>query len=478
LVAPLPTVSNTLPQPFIPGGVQNGIANTAAADGSQLDPNTKPNHSDEVNITIQRSFSPKLLMEVGYIGRKISNEFQEINLDAVPYMTTLAGQSFSSAYANLWSQLCGSAGPVCSTPNLSNVTVQPFLEAAMGGANSAYCAAFSSCTAAVAKNEGTNIAQAKAYQVWADLSTKNGWTLGRTLLGQTGAGQQLTGAFDFINSLGHGNYNAGFVSFTAKDWHGLTARSNFTYGRALGTGSVVQASSSITVPNPYDFNNWGTYGTQPFDVKYTYSLLMLYREPWFKEQRGFLGRILGGWTLAPLFTARSGQPLRITDATNGEAFGEIYSGQTANFEEGIPTAPFTGGNSYNYNVAKVTGSANPLSVATSGTTGMNLFSNPIAAFNEFRVPVLGIDTGSGGAGIIRGFGFWNLDATISKDFKATERIGGTITIQCVNVLNHFVPSDPSTNLSSPSTFGVVTGQFTTPNGAQSRWMEFGLRLRF
>jgi hypothetical protein len=241
---------------------------------------------------------------------------------------------------------------------------------------------------------------------------------------------------------------------------------------------VVQASSSITVPNPYDFNNWGTYGTQPFDVKYTYSLLMLYREPWFKEQHGFLGRILGGWTLAPLFTARSGQPLRIADATNGEAFGEIYSGQTANFEEGIPTAPFTGGNSYNYNVAKVTGSANPLSVATSGTTGMNLFSNPIAAFNEFRVPVLGIDTGSGGAGIIRGFGFWNLDATISKDFKATERIGGTITIQCVNVLNHFVPNDPSTNLSSPSTFGVVTGQFTTPNGAQSRWMEFGLRLRF
>jgi hypothetical protein len=483
LVAPLPTVTQTLPQPFIPGGTQNGIVNTAAADGSLLDPNEKPNHSDEVNITIQRSFSSKLLLEVGYIGRKISNEFEEINLDAVPTMTTLNGQSFAQAYANVWNELCGGTGPVCSTPNQAAVTAQPFFEAAMGGPNSAYCAGFASCTAAVAKGEATNIATAKAYQVWVDLaqSTKPGWTLGRTLLAQTGPGQQLTGAFDFINSLGHGNYNAGFVSFTAKDWHGLTARSNLTYGRSLGTGSVVQASSSITVPNPYDFNNFGSYGTQPFDVKYTYSLLMLYQEPWFRTQKGVLGHLLGGWTIAPLFTARTGLPLRVSDATSGEGFGEIYSGQTANYENAVAYAPFTGGNSYNYNVPLVTGSANPNGVATTGgakATGINEFANPIAAFNEFRPPVLGLDTSTGGDGPIRGFGFWNLDATVSKDFKATEKIGATLMFQIVNVFNHFVPADPTVSLASPSSFGVVTNQFTTPNGAQSRWIEFGLRVRF
>ena len=58
--------------------------NAAAADGSQLDPNLKPNHSDEFTFSIQRSISSKLMLEVGYIGRKISNEFQEINIDAVP----------------------------------------------------------------------------------------------------------------------------------------------------------------------------------------------------------------------------------------------------------------------------------------------------------------------------------------------------------------------------------------------------------
>ena len=73
----------------------------------------------------------------------------------------------------------------------------------------------------------------------------------------------------------------------------LTARSNFTWGRALGTGSVTQSSSSITVPNPYDFNSFGTYGVQPFDVKFTYSLLMLYQPPWFRTQKGVAGRLLG-----------------------------------------------------------------------------------------------------------------------------------------------------------------------------------------
>ena len=488
LVAPLPgqgalasLVSQTLPQPFIPGGVQNGATNSAAADGSELDPNLKPNHSDEVNLTIQRSLSTHILLEVGYIGRKISNEFQEINLDAVPWMTTLNGQSFAQAYANVWSEMCGNAGgAVCSSPNLSAVTPQPFFEAAMGGVGSAYCSGNASCTAAVAKNEASNIETAKAYQVWMDLaeSTKAGWTLGRTMLAQTGTGQQLTGAYDFINSLGHGNYNAAFNSITFKDWHGLTARSNFTWGRALGTGSVVQASSSITVPNPYDFNNFGTYGTQPFDYKYTYSLLMMYQVPFYKSQQGIVGHVLGGWTIAPLFTARSGAPLRVTDSTSGEGFGEIYSGQTANYENAEPLTTFTGGNSPIYNVAKVTGSANPSNVATSGTTALNEFANPVAVFNEFRIPVLGLDTDTGGYGPIRGFGYWDVDATISKDFKATERIGATLMISIVNVLNHFVPADPTVSISSPTSFGVVTAQATSANGAQARWMEFGLRLRF
>jgi len=316
--------------------------------------------------------------------------------------------------------------------------------------------------------------------MWLDMNKAASWTLGRTLLAAPALGGNVAtqlSAFEFINSLGRGNYNAAFLSFTAKDWHGLTARSNFTWGRALGTGSVVQASSSVTVPNPYDFNSFGTYGVQPFDVKFTYSLLMFYQEPFFKQQHGVLGRILGGWTIAPLFTARSGNPQRVQVGTNAQAFGEVYgNGNSGNYEEAAGAAPFTGGNSMNYNVTSTGAgsSGNP----GKGGSGINLFNDPQAVYNEFRRPILGIDWNSGGAGVIRGFPFWNLDATLSKDFKATERIGATLTIQFVNIMNHFVPADPTTNLDQSSSFGTVTAQYTTPNGSVGRSMEFGLRLRF
>jgi hypothetical protein len=48
----------------------------------------------------------------------------------------------------------------------------------------------------------------------------------------------------------------------------------------------------------------------------------------------------------------------------------------------------------------------------------------------------------------------------------------------VNILNHFTPADPTTNIDTPTSFGVVTNQYTTPNGAANRALEFGLRIRF
>ena len=80
-------------------------------------------------------------------------------------------------------------------------------------------------------------------------------------------------------------------------------------------------------------------------------------------------------------------------SSNGEDFGEIYSGQTANYEKAAGLTPFTGGNRPNYNVQTA-----GLCAGTSGNTGLNIFANPCTVYNEFRRPVLGLDTNSGGAG--------------------------------------------------------------------------------
>jgi hypothetical protein len=75
--------------------------------------------------------------------------------------------------------------------------------------------------------------------------------------------------------------------------------------------------------------------------------------------------------------------------------------------------------------------------------------------------------------VLRGLPTWNLDATLSKDIRVREGIGATLIFQFTNVLNHFQPSNPSLNIDSPQTWGVISGQANTP-----RQMEFGLRVHF
>ena len=463
LVAPLPAVTPTLAQPYIPG--VNG--NAAAGDGAGVDVNFRPDRSDEFNFTIQREVSRKIIVEAGYIGRIIKNEYNLINVDAVPTMTTLGGQSFANAFSNLYQEVAGN----------QPIQAQPFFESALGGASSAYCKTAGSCTAAIAAAQKTNIVNTQVYTLWNALNAVPSWTLGRTLLASPAlaggsVGTQLQ-SYELAASNGWGNYNAAFLSFTAKDWHGVTARSNLTWSRAMGTGDSAQSSSSQTVVDPWDLHVG--YGPQPFDIRFVYNLALLYKEPFFKNQRGLLGRALGGWAITPLFTAQSGAPLQVSIGTgatqNAQSFGEEYGNSNAASENAVLTAPYTGGNSAHYNVATTGVGTN--GNASVGGSGINMFSNPSAIYAEFRPLILGLDTSSGGAGVLRGLPTWNLDATASKDFRIREGFGVSVIIQANNVLNHFQPSNPSLSLSSPQTWGVISGQGNTP-----RQMQFGLRVYF
>jgi len=455
MTAPMPTLTKTLPQPYFPGvGV-----NPMAGDGAGIDQDFRPSQSDQVTFSIQRSIRHRFMLEAGYIGRKITHEFLPVNLDAVPYMLTLNGQSFDKAWANLYNAVNAGGTPAA----------QPWFEAAMGGAGSAYCTGYASCTAAVAAKQKTNITGTRVYDFWAALARDNSWTLGRTQPSSNPA--QVTSLIQYT-SLGFGNYNALFVSFTSNDFHGIVARSNFTWGRALGTGFLNQSNTQRTVLDQWDFH--ANYGVQPFDYKYIYNLSMTWQPKPFADQRGILGHLLGGWAIAPIFTAQTGAPLRVTTSNgNSGAFGEIFSSSgSADCEGAVLAVPFTGGNSVHYNVTVPSGAGvngNP----DRGGSGMNMFADPNAIASEFRRLLLGVDHNAGGWGIVRGFNTWNLDATASKEIRATERIGATLMFQFTNVLNHFQPSNPTLSIDNVASFGVITGQANTP-----RRMQFGLRLRF
>jgi len=474
LSAPLQSVSQTLPQPFFPGVG----ANPEAADPTALDPNFRPDRTDHFTLTIQREINSNMRLEVGYIGKIIRNETMEENLDAVPYMTTLNGQNFAHAYAQLYQQM------VFSGVSAANVSSQPFFEAALGGAGSAYCAGFTSCTAALASKNTSLIKETAVSDLWSAMNKVASWTLGRTMLDQPVPGNSAgqTTSIDMYASNGWGNYNALFASYRVNDWHGLTAISNFTWSRALGTSIVTQTGSGYTTLTPFDLG--ANYGTQNFDFKFLYNLSMYYQPPVFRGQRGVLGKALGGWTIAPLFTAQSGAAMAVSysegNCTSCEAFGEASppAALTSTSENAVGFTPYTGTTSVKYNQYGGPGSnivfgANGVGTKTP-SYGLNLYSNPAMVYSEFRPCVLGYDTSCGGRDNLRGLPTWNVDLSVVKDVSFHEgRAGAQIFIAITNALNHFQASNPSLSLTSPTSFGQITTQANTP-----RNMEFGIRVHF
>lgn len=478
LTAPLPSAVQKLPQPFLPGVGGNAVA----GDSSAIDPKFRPNVVDSFDLTIQRELTPKATIEVGYIGRLIHNELQNIDLDAVPYMTTLGGQSFAQAYGALYTAICGLQGGACAN-NPYTGPAQPFFEAAFAGAGSTFCSP--NCTQGVIKAQGTNLKQGAVYDLWSALAKLPGWTLGRSLPSSVvpgTAGGQLT-SLTMSTSLGYGNYNAGFVSFRLRDFHGLTGTSNFTYAKALGTGAVTQSTSSFSVIDPWNLRMmYGPNGGngRGFDTKFLFNQSLVYHLPFYKEQQGILGHLVGGWGIAPLFTAQSGVPVQVNIGSGGDcqSFGEGNCASIGTNENAVRVGPVP---SMSIHHGVVSSGA----CGSSGNTlGVNAFADPQAVCNSFRRLILGVDTNGGGVGRIPGFPRWNMDMSITKEttIKSERNIGFTFYALFTNVFNHFQPGDPNLDIDSPNNWGVVTQADTSGSGGYAtndpRQLEMGIRIHF
>ncbi|HKF23981.1 MAG TPA: carboxypeptidase regulatory-like domain-containing protein, partial [Candidatus Angelobacter sp.] len=474
MTAPLPAVSQTLPQPFFPGL----FGNPSAGDGQALDPNFRPSRSDQFDFTIQREISRKVSVEVGYIGRILKNEYQSTNLDAVPYMFTLSGQTFANAYDNMYMYLTATNGVATGIP------VQPFFEAALGP-GSTYCSGFTSCTLAVATKEGSAKTGAgnsqgtavNVYNFWSDLANKAGFLFGRAMpstLGVGGAGTPGQVSSVYLNgSWGYGNYNAAFATVRMQGWHGLTLVSNLTWSKTLGTQAVAQSTSSFTPVDAFNLHN--QYGPQPFDIRLIYNTYMVWEPSWFKSQKGILGHMLGGWKFSPIFTAQSGLPLEVNVDGDCQSFGEVNCSSGATNENALLTSPYKGGNSVHYGVPGSTCTLNgqAITVGTNTKDNINIFADPASVYCQFRPPLVGLDGQTGGQGILRGLPTWNLDMSVGKEFRITERTNLKFIATFTNVLNHNQLLNPTLDITSPQTFGVIFGQANTP-----RQMEFGLRFAF
>jgi hypothetical protein len=107
------------------------------------------------------------------------------------------------------------------------------------------------------------------------------------------------------------------------------------------------------------------------------------------------------------------------------------------------------------------------------SVSLNLYADPSASYANFRAPILGLDNRDGGLGPTRGLPYWNLDLSLKKNIRLTERFNLDFQFLCLNALNHVVFLNPFQQLGDSGDWGALTSQANTP-----RQMEFGLHLRF
>lgn len=472
--APAP---NKLTQPYHPGYDGPGVA-----IASPVDPSIRPNNVDTFNLSVQHQIGRKMLVEVGYIGRVIHNEYIMLNPNQVPYNMSLGGQTFVQAYDAIETALgCTTSATLCKASSAVGIAPQPFFEAALSGGG--FCTGYSSCTAALLANptQLSRFRNQQVFSLWQGLdnnvngANKAGFNFARSMMGTPtsnttygSAGQVVTG-LSMGTSAGWSNYHGGYVSFKASGYHGVTLQENFTYAKALGLGAYNQSTSSQAAED--SFNLQEQYGRQGFDQKFIFNTFVVWQTPWYAHQSGIVGRLAGGWTLSPVVVAGTGQPLQCATNNSGQNFGGEDGSNFTDGENCIFTGPAPSASHTNRGVLGSAGIGT--TPKGSGSAAVNVFANPAAVYASARPPILGIDTQDGGAGPISGLGYLNIDFSVKKQLVVWERTSLEFTGVFYNLMNHLDFSNPSVSLQSLGNWGTTKTQGNSP-----RQIQMGIRASF
>lgn len=145
------------------------------------------------------------------------------------------------------------------------------------------------------------------------------------------------------NNGGYSYYNGLQLEFRTNNlFKQLTIRTGYTWSKTLDNVSEIfstfgGANTTFAAQNPLNPNK-GEYSFSGLDIPHTWSVIFTEQLPFFKEQHGFMGRLLGGWALSGSYIVASGQ--RYTPVQAFSAFATTCSG--------IPSTcgPTSGGDYY------------------------------------------------------------------------------------------------------------------------------------
>jgi hypothetical protein len=191
------------------------------------------------------------------------------------------------------------------------------------------------------------------------------------------------------------------------------------------------------------------YSRANFDRTHSFVQSWLFELPFGKGKRwlqqGVASKLLGGWQTNAILSIYSGAPLNFAGDTG--SLNAPGNGNTLNHAGPITVTKGNGRDAAWFDPTKC-----------SATVTAGCFSQP----NGF---------GNLGPNVISGPGFWNLDASVFRNFAITERWNLQFRAEGFSVVNTPQWNSPNTDFNSAN-FGYITG------AGGARTFQFAAKLSF
>jgi carboxypeptidase family protein len=251
-------------------------------------------------------------------------------------------------------------------------------------------------------------------------------------------------------------YNSLQVSLNRPFRNGLFLKGAYTLSKAMDmTTNGEDGWVGLTWNHPLKYAD--NYDLASFDRTHVFQVGFLYELPFLKTSRSLAGKAFGGWQVNSTFAKFSGSPFSITGTNNGlncAACGSVLI-NTSGAVEAIGQVGSSTETYYDKNLfSQPTGQG----VEGFGNTGRSEFRRPRA---------------------------WNVDASLFKAFKVSERIKPEFRVEVANLFNHTNWGSPVTGFTdinflkfTPAQAENLTGTAANSITPGARRIQLGLRVTF
>jgi Carboxypeptidase regulatory-like domain len=275
---------------------------------------------------------------------------------------------------------------------------------------------------------------------------------------------------------------------------GLVLGGSYTFAKQLDNSSEIfgtfgGGNGIAFAQNPFDLNS-SERGFGAFDFRHVFSVNFIYEIPVFREQRGLVGKLLGGYQVSGTYRANSGGRFTPLQGFFGSPFTDgAFNG---GFNGGVETLrPFLGNakapvnnvaidtqtaqDVFGINNVSPTGFFLLRSLAdpnSPGPVAITLDQARFIANTPVTAKLFGTPFGNTPRNLLRGDDTSIGNFALFKETKITERMQLRFRVEMFNVFNH-------PNKGVPDVF-IDDAIFADPNEVESgrRTIQFGMQLIF